>query len=144
MHTASSGGAAQDGREADSKAATAKGRVLPIEALRKRAAAAAAAAAPLFPHHAARPARCSFFGNFGFGGFGFGQQEEETPKGNNVVVELEVTLRDLFLGGHFKVGPAPPDGGPRGFCPVPSPLPACPCGAGAMRSRGLAGRVCMR
>lgn len=45
----------------------------------------------------------SFFGNFGFGGFGFGQQEEETPKGNNVVVELEVTLRDLFLGGHFKL-----------------------------------------
>ena len=44
-----------------------------------------------------------FGGGFGgFGGFG-GQQEEETPKGALVRVELEVTLRDLYLGGHFKV-----------------------------------------
>lgn len=54
-------------------------------------------------HHHASPAPRSFFGNFGFGGFGFGQQEEEAPKGNNVVVELEVSLKDLYLGGHFKV-----------------------------------------
>ncbi|EFN52402.1 hypothetical protein CHLNCDRAFT_138873 [Chlorella variabilis] len=47
-----------------------------------------------------------FGGGFGgFGGFGFGgqQEEEETPKGHNVVVELEVTLKDLYLGNHFKV-----------------------------------------
>lgn len=59
------------------------------------------------PPHPARPAcpACrSFFGNFGFGGFGFGQQEEETPKGNNVLVELEVSLKHLYLGGHFKAG----------------------------------------
>lgn len=29
-------------------------------------------------------------------------QEEETPKGNSLRVELEVTLKDLYLGGHFK------------------------------------------
>jgi DnaJ family protein B protein 11 len=44
-----------------------------------------------------------FFGG-GFGGFGFGQQEEEeTPKGDNVVVMLEVTLEDLYLGKHYTV-----------------------------------------
>ena len=46
---------------------------------------------------------CRFFGG-GFGGFGFGQQEEETPKGHAVLVELEVTLKDLYLGESFKVG----------------------------------------
>lgn len=44
-----------------------------------------------------------FFGG-GFGGFGFGQQEEEeTPKGDNVVVMLEVTLEDLYLGKHYTI-----------------------------------------
>ena len=40
-----------------------------------------------------------FFGG-GFGGFGFGGQEEEdqTPKGNDVKVDIEVTLRDLYWG----------------------------------------------
>lgn len=33
------------------------------------------------------------------------QQEEQTPKGNNVVVDLEVSLKDLYLGNQFKVGP---------------------------------------
>jgi DnaJ family protein B protein 11 len=47
---------------------------------------------------------CRFFGG-GFGGFGFGGQEDEdaTPKGNDVRVDLEVTLRDLYLGHQFKV-----------------------------------------
>ncbi|KAI7839136.1 hypothetical protein COHA_007139 [Chlorella ohadii] len=43
-----------------------------------------------------------FFGQFGFG-FGGEQQEEQTPKGNNVVVVLEVSLKDLYLGNQFKV-----------------------------------------
>lgn len=53
---------------------------------------------------------CSIFGQGGpfggFGGFGdrgFGEEEEQTPKGNNVYVELEVTLKDLFLGNTFTV-----------------------------------------
>lgn len=44
------------------------------------------------------------FGGFGgFGDRGFGEEEEQTPKGNNVYVELEVTLKDLFLGNTFTV-----------------------------------------
>ena len=43
------------------------------------------------------------FGNaFGFGG-GFGGGEEETPRGDNVVAEIEVSLKDLYLGNTFKV-----------------------------------------
>jgi DnaJ family protein B protein 11 len=44
---------------------------------------------------------CRFFGGFGFG-MG-GEEEEATPKGNDVFVELEVSLRDLYLGNHFEV-----------------------------------------
>lgn len=43
-----------------------------------------------------------FFGG-GFGGFGFGGGEEETPRGESIYVELEVTLKDLYLGNHFRV-----------------------------------------
>ena len=44
------------------------------------------------------------FGGFGgFGGGGFQEEEEQTPKGNNVYVELEVTLKDLYLGNTFTV-----------------------------------------
>ena len=32
-----------------------------------------------------------------------GDEEEATPKGNDVFVELEVSLRDLYLGNHFEV-----------------------------------------
>lgn len=49
-----------------------------------------------------------FFGNFGFG-FGGEQQEEQTPKGNNVIVDLEVSLKDLYLGNQFRVGACCPD-----------------------------------
>lgn len=52
---------------------------------------------------------CRFFG--GFGGFGGQQEEESTPKGNDVVVDLEVSLQDLYLGNHFEVR----------FCPKPYP-----------------------
>ena len=42
-----------------------------------------------------------FGGNFGFGG---GQEEEErTPKGDSVIVELEATLEDLYMGTSLKV-----------------------------------------
>ena len=45
-----------------------------------------------------------FFGGMGFH-FNFGGEhgEPETPKGESVLVELEVTLRDLYLGAHYKV-----------------------------------------
>ncbi|KAK9918595.1 hypothetical protein WJX75_005221 [Coccomyxa subellipsoidea] len=46
-----------------------------------------------------------FGGGFpGFGGFGgMGDEEEQTPKGDDVRVDLEVTLKDLYLGHQFKV-----------------------------------------
>lgn len=44
-----------------------------------------------------------FFGRgFGFGG-GDEDEEEQTPKGHDVIVELEVSLRDLYLGASFQV-----------------------------------------
>ena len=47
-----------------------------------------------------------FFGGGGFPGFGgfggMGDEEEQTPKGHDVHVELEVTLKDLYLGHHYK------------------------------------------
>jgi len=55
---------------------------------------------------------CRFFGGGGggpFSGFPFGggggfqEEEEQIPKGNNVFVELEVTLKDLYLGNTFTV-----------------------------------------
>lgn len=33
-----------------------------------------------------------------------GDEEEQTPKGDDVRVDLEVTLKDLYLGHQFKVG----------------------------------------
>ena len=38
-----------------------------------------------------------FFGH-GFGGFGGGPQEPETPKGDSLVIDLDVSIRDLYLG----------------------------------------------
>ena len=38
-----------------------------------------------------------FFGG-GFGGFGGEPREPETPKGDSITVDLEVTIRDLYLG----------------------------------------------
>ena len=53
-----------------------------------------------------------FFGGGGFPGFGggfggMGDEEESTPKGHDVHVELEVTLKDLYLGHQYKAGPNP-------------------------------------
>lgn len=46
-----------------------------------------------------------FGGGFGgFGGFGGGmQQEPETPKGEQVTIDLYVSLKDLYLGNTIKV-----------------------------------------
>jgi hypothetical protein len=51
------------------------------------------------------PRRRFFGGGFGgFGGFGGGgDAEPETPKGRTVTVDLQVTLRDLYLGNSFTV-----------------------------------------
>jgi hypothetical protein len=32
-----------------------------------------------------------------------GEEEDQMPKGDDVIVDLEVTLRDLYVGHHFKV-----------------------------------------
>lgn len=46
----------------------------------------------------------SFFGDFG--GFGFGgndHQQHETPKGGNIVMDLDVTLEELYSGNFVQV-----------------------------------------
>lgn len=45
----------------------------------------------------------SFFGDFGFafGGGGGGEQHHETPRGANIVMDLMVTLEDLYSGNNF-------------------------------------------
>jgi DnaJ family protein B protein 11 len=43
-----------------------------------------------------------FFGG-GFGGFGGEPQEPETPKGDSIVIDLEVTIEDLYLGKVLRV-----------------------------------------
>ena len=58
---------------------------------------------PLRPHCNRCPSTLRrFFGGFGGFNFGFGQQEEEAPKGHAVRLDLEVSLRDLYLGTHVK------------------------------------------
>lgn len=42
-----------------------------------------------------------FFG--GAFGFNFGSGEEETPKGDSIYSDIEVTLKDLYLGNQFTV-----------------------------------------
>jgi DnaJ homolog subfamily B member 11 len=50
--------------------------------------------------HSAQDIFSQFFG----GGFGFGgMQEEEPPRGDDIYSELEISLKDLYLGGHFRV-----------------------------------------
>ena len=70
-----------------------------------------------------------FFGGFGFG-MG-GEEEETTPKGNDVFVELEVSMRDLYLGQQFE---------------VPSPVTSCECAPSLQRDSahpGEWGATCM-
>jgi len=44
-----------------------------------------------------------FGGGFGFGGTGGQEEEPETPKGDTVVVDLELSVKDLYLGKYLKV-----------------------------------------
>ncbi|KAL6782477.1 hypothetical protein ACKKBG_A06930 [Auxenochlorella protothecoides x Auxenochlorella symbiontica] len=53
-------------------------------------------------HHNPNDIFAQFFGGFGFGGHGQ-QEEPQTPKGDDVVINLEVSLEDLYLGRQFKV-----------------------------------------
>lgn len=47
---------------------------------------------------------CSFFGDFGFGfGGGDRHQERETPKGNDVLMDLWVTLEELYNGNFVEL-----------------------------------------
>ena len=47
----------------------------------------------------------SFFGDFGFGfgGFGGGQRDREIPRGGDVVMDLDVTLDELYNGDFVEV-----------------------------------------
>mmetsp|Transcript_27989 Transcript_27989/g.68865 ORF Transcript_27989/g.68865 Transcript_27989/m.68865 type:complete len:352 (-) Transcript_27989:114-1169(-) len=45
-----------------------------------------------------------FGGGFGGGGFGGQEQEPETPKGDSFTIDLEVSIKDLYLGRTLKVG----------------------------------------
>lgn len=46
----------------------------------------------------------SFFGDFGFGfGFGGERQQRETPRGNDVVMDLWVTLEELYTGNFVEL-----------------------------------------
>ena len=42
-------------------------------------------------------------GGGGFGGFGGGSEEPETPKGDSFVIDLDVSIRDLYLGRVIRV-----------------------------------------
>lgn len=44
----------------------------------------------------------SFFGDFGFP-FGGGEQHHEAPRGANIVMDVLVTLEDLYSGNKFFV-----------------------------------------
>ena len=47
----------------------------------------------------------SFFGDFGFGGQQAGHRE--VPKGGDVVMDLDVTLEELFAGNFIEVRCSP-------------------------------------
>ena len=51
------------------------------------------------------PPPIRFFGGAFGGGFGFGggEEEEQTPKGHDMHVDLEVSLRDLYVGTTVRV-----------------------------------------
>ena len=79
-----------------------------------RAAGAASFDVPQAPpqqppwRHLSTPAHMRrFFGGAFGGGFGFGggDEEEQTPKGHDVRVDLEVSLRDLYVGTTIRVRP---------------------------------------
>ncbi|XP_012259502.2 dnaJ homolog shv [Athalia rosae] len=45
----------------------------------------------------------SFFGDFGFHFGGDGQHQHETPKGANIVMDLSVTLEELYSGNFIEI-----------------------------------------
>lgn len=45
----------------------------------------------------------SFFGDFGFGFGGHGEQHQETLKGANIVMSLYVTLEELYSGNFIEI-----------------------------------------
>lgn len=45
----------------------------------------------------------SFFGDFGFHFGGDSQHQHETPKGSNIVMDLPVTLEELYSGNFIEV-----------------------------------------
>jgi DnaJ homolog subfamily B member 11 len=44
-----------------------------------------------------------FFSFFGGGGGGMEEEEEQILKGDEVIVELDASLEDLYMGGSVKV-----------------------------------------
>lgn len=48
----------------------------------------------------------SFFGGFDFFGGGGRQQQADTPKGADVLLDLEVTLEELYSGNFVEVIPS--------------------------------------
>lgn len=46
---------------------------------------------------------CSFFGDFGFFGGGQRQGEREVPKGGDVVMDLFVSLEEMYNGNFIEV-----------------------------------------
>lgn len=45
----------------------------------------------------------SFFGDFGFGFGSSNQHEREIPKGGDVVMDIDVTLEELYVGNFIEV-----------------------------------------
>lgn len=45
----------------------------------------------------------SFFGDFSFGFGGFGSRDQEVPRGGDVIMELEVSLEELYNGNFVEV-----------------------------------------
>ena len=57
----------------------------------------------LFSVHLAELFSTIFFSFFGGGGGGMEEEEEQIVKGDEVIVELDASLEDLYMGGSLKV-----------------------------------------
>ena len=57
----------------------------------------------LFSVHLADFFSTIFFSFFGGGGGGMEEEEEQILKGDEVIVELDASLEDLYMGGSLKV-----------------------------------------
>ena len=50
------------------------------------------------------PSIYSFFGDFHFGGFGGGHHRDpEIPRGDDITIDMEVTLEELYTGEFVEV-----------------------------------------